>query len=312
MILSASRRTDIPCHFSAWFMNRIRAGYALVRNPINAAQLFRVPLSPDVVDCIVFWTKDPTPFLTSLDELEARGYRFYFQFTLTPYGRAIEPGVRRKSELEQTFAVLSKKVGRGRVVWRYDPIILNDEMDIAYHKAQFVRLCERLSPYTDTVTMSFVDLYSKLKTPLIRAITQHEQVELARFIGDTAASFHLRAVACSETADLAPYGIERASCIDRRRIERICGAPLKVTPDKNQRKSCGCLESIDIGAYNTCVNGCIYCYANNGTARAEKRFAAHDPESELLCGVITNCADGNERIITRAVQSDLEIQMSLF
>ncbi|HNX15120.1 MAG TPA: DUF1848 domain-containing protein [Oscillospiraceae bacterium] len=299
MILSASRRTDIPCFYGEWFMNRIRAGSVLTRNPMNHAQLSRVPLIPNIVDCIVFWTKDPASFLPFLDELDGMGYRYYFQFTLTPYDQTIEPGLRDKSSVEDTFIKLSKRIGKDRIVWRYDPIILNDVLDLAFHKSEFKRMCEKLTGFTDTVTVSFVDLYAKLKTPLVRAITAGEIAELSGNITETARAYGLRPVACCEN-DLNKYRIERASCIDLERIEKICGCKLDLKSDKNQRPSCGCVESVDIGAYNTCMNGCIYCYANDNPLTTRRRFDAHDPNNEILVGKLT----GDEKITERAVRSN--------
>lgn len=302
MIISASRRTDIPCRYSEWFMNRIRAGYALTRNPMNHAQLSRLTLSPDVVDCIVFWTKDAANLLPYLDELDRMGYMYYFQFTLTPYGRELEPNLRPKAEIEDTFIKLSACIGRERVVWRYDPIILNSELDIQYHKTQFSRMCGKLALYTDTVTVSFVDMYPKFRNvgaDIIRPLTDGEISELAGFIGTTANEYGLRAVACCEDRDLTAYGIEKSSCIDSRRIEKLLGCPLEIGADKNQRPGCGCCESVDIGAYNTCPNGCIYCYANDAPKTTARRFASHNPKSELLVGTV---AEG-ETITERKVKS---------
>ncbi len=284
MIVSASRRTDIPCFYAEWMMNRFRAGYALVRNPMNHAQLTRVPLTPDVVDCVVFWTKDAANLLPCLGELDERGYAYYFQFTLTPYDRALEPNLRGKAEIAATFRALSKRIGSRRVVWRYDPVILNDSLGVEWHKAQFERLCGQLAGYTDTVTVSFVDLYPKLKTDRIRAVLPAERAELAGFFAETAREHGLRAAACCEAGDLRPYGLERASCIDRARIEALLGCRLDTPPDKNQRAGCGCCRSVDIGAYNTCGNGCVYCYANHSAASARKNLAAHRPDGELLFG----------------------------
>jgi len=308
MILSASRRTDVPCYYSEWFMSRIRAGYVLTRNPMNHAQLSIIPLSPDVVDCIVFWTKDAANMLPHLDELDRLGYKYYFQFTLTPYDRTLEANLRPKADIEDTFTELSKRTGCERVIWRYDPIVLNDTVDIQYHKTQFMRMCEKLSPYTDTVTISFVDMYPKLKTNLIRPITEDEIAELSEFIGKTAKERGVRAVACCEKDDLTKHGIERSSCIDRERIEKIIGCPLDVKADKNQREGCGCFESIDIGAYNTCLNGCVYCYANDSSATTARRHSSHDPKSELIIGSVL---DG-EKITERKVKSDKQGQITLF
>ncbi|PWM47414.1 MAG: DUF1848 domain-containing protein [Clostridiales bacterium] len=307
MILSASRRTDIPCYYSEWFMNRIRAGYVLTRNPMNHKQLSRLSLSPDIVDCIVFWTKDVANIIPHLDELDSRGYKYYFQFTLTPYSQDLEPNLRPKFEIEDTFIELSKRIGKDKVVWRYDPIILNDNLNIEYHKCHFYRLCEKLSPYTDTVTISFVDMYAKIKTPLIRSLTDEEKSEISEFIGKTAKEFGLRAVACCENDDLSLYGIDRASCIDKNRIEKICDCRLDVKEDKNQRNGCGCVESVDIGAYNTCLNGCVYCYANDKFSSVKRRHDTHDPQSELLVGTV---ADGEE-VTNRKYNSSINNQIKL-
>ncbi len=305
MILSASRRTDIPCYYAKWLLNRLRTGYVLTRNPMNPAQVTRVPLSPEVVDCIVFWTKDAKNLLPYLDELDRMGYMYYFQFTLTPYGRGLEKNLRDKADIENTFIALSEKIGPERVLWRYDPIVLNDELTSDYHRREFSRLCEMLSPYTRRVTISFVDIYAKLlnrpavKENLIRAVSPGEIASLSEFIGKTARAFGIYPCACCENADLGAYGIERASCVDGSLIEKLCSRPLELPPDKNQRPGCGCAESVDIGAYDTCLNGCVYCYANNGEAAAHRRHAAHDPCGELLFGSVSG-----EKIVERKVCSN--------
>ncbi len=281
-------------------MNRIRAGYALSRNPMNSAHLSRIPLTPDVIDCIVFWTKDAQNMLHYLPELDRPGYKYCFLFTLTPYGRDIEPGLRDKADIESTFIELSKLIGKERVVWRYDPVILNGTLDIAYHKAHFERLCDSLAGYTNSVIISFVDMYPKLKTSLVREVTDDEIAELSAFIGKTAKEHNLLISACCENADLTRFGIKRTGCINKAWIEAVCGYRLDIPQDKNQRKGCGCVQSIDIGTYNTCPAGCVYCYANNGSAAAHKRHSLHDPESGLLYGSIHE----GEKINDRNVKSN--------
>lgn len=307
MILSASRRTDIPCYYSKWFMNRIHAGYVSTRNPMNHAQLSRIPISPDMVDCIVFWTKDAKNMLPYLDELDRIGYKYYFQFTLTPYGKTIEKNLRNKAEIEDTFAQLSKMIGKERVIWRYDPIILNNTLDISYHKMQFSRMCNKLLLYTDTVTISFVDMYSKLKTNLVRPIIENEIAELAAFIGKTTKEHGIHAVACCEQG-LTKYGIRQSNCIDRERIEKIIGYTLDLKADKNQREGCGCFESLDIGAYNTCLNSCVYCYANYSESSVKSNCEKHNPKSELLIGSILD----SEKITDRKVKPNRQGQLELF
>ncbi len=282
MIVSASRRTDIPGFYAEWFMNRLRAGYVLVRNPFNSKKITRVPLTAKQTDCIVFWTKDPAPLLPHLDEIERMGHRFYFQFTLTPYGRELEPGLRDKAEIVRTFCELGRRVGRERLVWRYDPILLGDGIDTAYHRSRFLRLCDILAPYTDTVTVSFVDIYKKLRNPAFRPPTQDETNELAANIGRVAADHGLRAAGCCEDVRLADFAIDRASCIDPKRIQKLTGRPPDSERDRGQRPGCGCCSSVDIGAYDSCVNGCAYCYATKDHAAARRRFELGDVRCELL------------------------------
>ncbi|OJU11727.1 MAG: hypothetical protein BGN88_14940 [Clostridiales bacterium 43-6] len=295
MILSVSRRTDIPCYYGDWFINRLQAGYVLTRNPKNHSQISKIPLSPDNVDCLVFWTKDPQNMLAHLPALDEMGYRYYFQFTLTPYGKDMEPNLRNKQDITDTFIKLSSIIGSHRVLWRYDPIVLNDRYDIAYHKNEFSRLCEKLHPYTTSVTISFVDTYKKLKTKWIREITTDEIIELSDCIGRTAAKYSLSVKACCESMDLTSFGIVKASCIDKDIIEAVTGSPLLATADKNQRNGCGCYASTDIGAYNTCQNGCVYCYANFSAASVKHNCEKHDEMGELLIGKVSEGETMKER-----------------
>jgi len=308
LILSVSRRTDIPCFYADWLYNRLKAGAVYTRNPMNHEQVSKVLLSPEVVDCIVFWSKDPAPLMPYLERIGKMGYAFYFQFTLTPYGRTLEPYLRDKNEIEETFLSLSRRIGKERMLWRYDPVVLNEAFTVKYHKEQFVRLCEKLHPYTESVTISFVDLYSKLKTELIRPVSEGEIRELGAYMGQTARNYGLVPKACCEQADLSVFGFEKASCIDKRLIEQLCGCPLDVPVDKNQRPGCGCCESVDIGAYNTCLNGCVYCYASAGEESARKRAARHDPEGELLVGSLLP----DEKVVLRKAKSLKRKQVSFF
>jgi hypothetical protein len=160
MIISASRRTDIPAYYSEWFINRLKEKYVLVRNPLNAQQIGRVSLSPDAVDCIVFWTKNPGPMLDRLGKL--KDYNYYFQFTLTPYGKGVEANLPSKSALTDTFKRLSDIIGREKVVWRYDPIIISNKYDIGYHEKYFDIIANGIKDHTEKCTISFLDFYNKI------------------------------------------------------------------------------------------------------------------------------------------------------
>jgi len=275
MIISASRRTDIPTFYSEWMMHRLREGYVMTVNPFNRAQVKRVSLAPADVDCIVFWTKDAAPIFPYLDELDSMGYDYIFQFTVTPYGNDIERNLRAKSLIEDDFLRLSERIGSERVLWRYDPIIVNDRLAVEYHMEQFDRMCTKFHGASENVTISFVDMYPKLNkfSGVLRPVTDDEMRKLCMHMSKTAVSHGMRITACCEERDFTAYGVERGSCIDKNIIERVIGRPLDVKRDRNQRVGCGCYQSVDIGAYNTCGNGCIYCYACKSVSRVRHNIA---------------------------------------
>lgn len=300
MIISASRRTDIPAFYSKWLLNRLKAGEVLVRNPYSYHQVSRLELSPRTVDCLVFWTKDTGNLLPYLTEIDSMGYRYYFQFTLNPYKKELERHLRDKEIIIADFIRLSEKIGSKRIVWRYDPIIVDNAHDVSYHCQQFERLCQRLAPYTRSVTISFVDNYRHIPR---YNISQENIIQLAEFISKTAQRYQLPVQACCETIDFTSYGIKAASCIDKEIIEEICGVSLAGKVDKYQRQGCHCLPSVDIGAYNTCFHDCLYCYAN--TTKSKQH---HDENSSLLIGDI----DAKDRISDKKMNSLLETQLKLF
>ena len=311
MILSVSRRTDIPAYYSDWFMNRLKEGFAIYRNPMNHAQLCRVELKPELVDCIVFWTKDPLPMLERIEQVDAMGFHSYFQFTITPYGLPwstspafsdrmvvpqpsygafLEPGLRSKEAILHTFRQLSEKLGQQRVLWRYDPIILNNELTLEYHTEMFGRLCSELSGYTKRCIISFVDRYTKLqnrwKEHVITEISPEQMHRTAAAFAKLAEPYGIELQACCEAVDLSADGIRSGACIDLDVIQQVCGHSMKGKKDKSQRVNCGCIQSVDIGAYNTCRNGCIYCYANHSEASILRNCEKHDPNSPILIGTI--------------------------
>ncbi|MEY8496087.1 DUF1848 domain-containing protein [Lachnospiraceae bacterium 29-91] len=311
MILSVSRRTDIPAFYAEWFFQRIREGFLYVRNPMNPRQVSRIGLSPEVVDCILFWSKNPAPMLERLDEL--REYPFYFQFTLTGYGRDIEPGLPdKRKEVIGTFQKLSEKVGKERVVWRYDPILVNDRYTMEYHWKAFEEIAGCLKGYTEKVVISFVDFYAKTlrntKDLYIKSLSREEMKEIAEEMAQIAKSCGLVIETCAEQINLQDVGIRHGSCIDKKQIEKIAGCSLSVEKDKNQREACGCCESIDVGAYNTCRNGCRYCYANYHEEQVRKCIACYDVNSPLLCGRI----EPEERVTDRKVRAFRNPQLSIF
>lgn len=311
MILSVSRRTDIPNYYADWFLNRIKEGWLYVRNPMNPHQVSRIELSPEVVDCIVFWTKNPAQMLKRLDELAA--YKYYFQFTLTSYGKDVEVNVPNKKEIViPTFQKLSEKIGKEKVIWRYDPILFTDTYTEKYHIHAFAQIAGALCGYTDKCVISFVDMYAKIKKNMealhLQEKSKEELTNFAKQLADIAHKNKIQLATCAEKIDLAECGIEHNCCIDKALIEKIMGCKLEVAKDKNQRNECGCVESVEVGTYNTCRNGCKYCYANYSEERVQKSCESYNPDSPLLCGQLTV----EDKVTSRKVNSLKRQQLSLF
>lgn len=311
MILSVSRRTDIPNYYSEWFYNRIKEGFLYVRNPMNSHQISKIYLSPNLVDCIVFWTKNPENMINRIDELKA--YDFYFQFTLTGYGRDIEPNLpNKRKHMISVFQKLSKKIGHEKVIWRYDPILLNQKYSIEYHIKAFKEISDSLRGYTDKVIISFIDLYAKTKHNTeelkINSFSEDEMIEVATKMAKIAASNQMSIESCAEIINLKNIGVDHGGCIDKKLIEKIINCKIQGGKDKNQRKECGCFESVEVGTYNTCRNGCKYCYANFNDARVADNTKLYDVNSPLLCGIV-----GKKDIITERKVKSLKVeQFSLF
>jgi len=267
-------------------MNRLKAGYVISKNPMNPSQIKRVSLSPDEIDCIVFWTKDPVNMLDKLPFIDLLGYRYYFQFTLNPYGRELECNLRDKEKIIETFIRLSDYIGSGRLVWRYDPVVINDSYTADYHIKNFEYLCSKLQGSTKRCIISFVDSYKKLnkyiRYNIIREISEEQQHYIAGSFARIADTYGIEVRACCEKLDFAVDGVKQAACIDKDIIEKICGYTVKARKDKNQRPGCNCAESIDIGIYNSCKNGCLYCYANHSQDSIIKNIMKHDPEADIL------------------------------
>ncbi len=307
MIISASRRTDIPAFYSQWFMNRLQEGYILIPNPRNPNRLGRVELTPENVDCIAFWTKNPMPMLDKLPELTAMGYSYYIQFTLTPYDNTIETNLPPKTELLQAFLAMSKQIGPSRSIWRYDPVIVDINYPVKWHIEQFALMCESLQNYTERCIISFVDPYKSLKDRY-RALTDCEMKEVASGFAEIAHKYGIVLYTCAEAIELSSYGIKPGACIDQNLIEKIIGYHIKAKNDTNQRAACRCIQSVDIGVYDTCSHGCTYCYATSSPSTVLRRMAAHDPQAPMISGH----PQGGEIITDRTTPSQKTAQLSLF
>ena len=284
LIVSASRRTDVPRFYAEWLFKRLAEGFVLVRNPMNPRQISRVPLMPETVDCLALWTKDPAPMLGDLRNLEP--YPYYFQFALNPYGADVERFLPPVKKRVGTFRRLAEKIGRERTVWRYSPALISSRYTVKYHLEAFGRLASALHGYTETCNLSFVDVYRKIRRELercgIREPSDEEKSTMVRGFAAIAAENDISLRACSEIG-LDARGLPHAHCIDGELIKRISGKEIDIRKDPGQRGACGCVRSVDIGTYDTCLNGCAYCYANTSVKRARTKTARYDRNAPMLC-----------------------------
>ncbi len=312
MIISVTRRTDIPSFFGEWFLNRLKEGYVLIQNPYNENRYSRADLNRKAVDLIIFWTKNPLPFFKYLDEIETMGYPYCFHFTLTPYGKDVEKGLPSKQDLIDSFITLSKRIGKKNMIWRYDPIILDNIHTVEYHKEKFSSMARQLAPYASRCVVSFIDNYKNVmnrmgKDPSYN-MTSENMHALAEVISHIAKEYSLPLFTCAEKIDISKFGILPGACIDKNSIEDILQASINCKRDKNQRDECLCIESIDIGTYNCCANGCNYCYALQSEASSIHNMKRHNPLSPVLIGEI----NPNAIITERGNSSIIENQLRLF
>lgn len=293
MIVSASRRTDIPAFYAEWFMNRIRAGACTVPNPFNANRSSRISLLPQDVDTIVFWTRNPRPLMPHLPELDSLGYHYYFQFTLLGYPKLLEPNSPPLETSLATFQKLSNEIGPDKVIWRYDPILLSNRTDAEYHRQAFLKIATALRRSTHRVVISLFDPYhyaikrleglKKEGLEITKPAEMDQQLqELIPTCLEIAAGAGLEISCCADTYGLARFGVPAGKCIDDALIHRLFGIQVSSNKDPGQRKACGCVPSKDIGVYNTCLFGCRYCYAVQNFERARAKYGAHDPGAEAL------------------------------
>jgi hypothetical protein len=294
LIISASRRTDIPAFYSEWLLNRLRAGFCIVANPFNPQQVSQVSLKPDDVDVIVFWTRNPAPLMPHLPELDELGLRYYFQYTLLNNPRLIDQNTLPLPAALKTFQQLAEQIGPERVIWRYDPIVFTPQIGALYHLDSYRQIASGLRGCTFRSVISVVDLY-KNATRRLRQLDQ-AGVGIISFSGESnpdlellmhglvemAAQNGMEITSCAEDLDLAPYGIRPGKCVDDQYIHRVFGIDVTRQKDPAQRPACGCVVSKDIGAYNTCPFSCQYCYATTSFERARAYHAAHDPWATSL------------------------------
>lgn len=286
MILNTGSRTDIPAYYSRWFYNRIREGYVLVRNPYYPSQVTKYILSPKVIDVIVFCTKNPAPMFDQISLLSA--FDTFWSVTITPYGRDIEPFVPDDRQVISSFQKLSDIIGQQKMSWRYDPILITEKYSLDHHISKFQKMAEMLQGYTEQCVVSFIDLYEKTKRnfPEARSVTDEEQRYLIHAMGEIAADYGMQIHLCCESSSLVREHVDADGCLSKEVLEQAIGYKLDVPKKKTARDACACLLGADIGAYNTCGHGCLYCYANYDRETVIQNMKCHKEDSSLLTGTV--------------------------
>lgn len=289
MIISASYKTDIPAFYGEWFIRRLRAGYCKMVNPYNR-QVLTVSLTPGDVDGFIFWTKNVGPFLPCLTEVRERGYPFVVQYSINGYPRSLEPAVAEILRTAQHMHELSADYGSHAAVWRYDPILITSETPFDFHRRNFATLAKLLEGSTNEVVISFAQMYRKTQRNLERTATtagfswcdpadEAKRVFVAELTA-VATAHGMRLTICSQRQYLCGGAMD-AQCVDASRLAMVAGRSIRA-PLKGNRPDCGCFASRDIGEYDTCPHGCVYCYAVIDQRRAHERYHSHDPADEFL------------------------------
>lgn len=285
MIINTGGRTDTVQYFTKWLLKRFEEGYVYARNPLFPNKVTRYELTPDKVDGVQFCSKNYEPILAELPKI-VRRFHTYFHYTITAYGKDVEPGVPSIEKSMETLKLLSAIVGKQRLAWRYDPVLLTEKYTIAYHLETFERMAKELAPYVDRCIFSFVEMYKKLEfnMPELICLTEQDNNTLACGLGAIAEKYDLYIQSCGTNGDYSQYGIHASGCMTLDIMGKANGIVFRNLKHKGMRQGCHCIESRDIGAYDTCMNGCKYCYANKRPEKAFENFKYHDPDSPLLLG----------------------------
>ena len=281
MVVSVSRRCDIPRFQFNWFMERLKNGYVDVTNPFNAAQIKRVSLLCENVDAFVFWTRDPAKILENTDELIKMGYHFYVMVSVTGYPNILEPNMIPAYDVIASMKKLAQKIRENhfnlmdKIIWRYDPIILTSVTDIDFHRRNFNELAEKMAGFVRRVIISIYDEYQRASKRLSElegagklqmisiedADNKNALHNLLAEIAKCAKAKNMEIQSCAEKENFTALGIKPGACIDASLINDFSGMKFSGN-DKNQRPNCLCCKSIDIGVYNSCSARCVYCYAS--------------------------------------------------
>ena len=285
MIINTGSRTDTVQYYSDWLLKRFKEGFVYSRNPLFPNIVTRYELNPNILDCVVFCSKNYEPILDRLTEITDK-FNTYFHYTITAYGRDIEPNVPTIDESIETLIKLSKIVGKQRIAWRYDPILLTKKYTKQVHYNTFDYMSKRLSPHIDRCIFSFVDMYKKLETnmPEIIILNNNDKIEIAKNIGSIAKKHNMIIQTCATIEDFKQFGILQSGCMTSKILGNANNITFKKVRHSGNRQGCKCIENRNIGDYNTCPNGCKYCYANKNPQIAQENYKKHNPNDLMILG----------------------------
>lgn len=285
MIINTGSRTDTVQYYTKWLLKRFEEGFVYSRNPIFPAKVARYELNPDILDCVIFCSKNYEPILDDITKITDK-FNTYFYYTITTYGKDIEPNVPTIDKSIKTLIRLSEIVGKQRIAWRYDPILLTNSYTKEVHYKTFDYMAQRLSPYIDRCIFSFVEMYKKLKInmPEIILLTDDDKNEIAKNIGAISKKHNIIIQTCATDGDYKKYGILNSGCITADILGKANDITFKKLKHSGNRKDCNCMENRNIGDYDTCPNGCKYCYANQNPKIALENFKKHNPDFDMILG----------------------------
>ncbi len=287
MIINTGARTDTVQYYTKWLLKRFEEGYVFARNPLFPNKITRYELTPEKVDAVIFCSKNYEPILPHIEKIIDK-FNTYFYYTITAYGKDIEPGVPSIEDSINTLIKLYKIVGKQRLAWRYDPVLLSEKYTVENHINTFNYMAQRLYPYIDRCIFSFVEMYKKLEQnmPELILLTEDDKQTLAQNFGNISKQCNISIQTCGTNGDYSKFGINKSGCTTLDILGKANGLKFRKLKHKGMRQGCNCIESRDIGAYDTCLNGCKYCYANKNPKLAFENYKFHNPNSPLLLGEI--------------------------
>ncbi len=310
MIINVGGRTDIVNYYTPWLLNRLEEGYAYSRNPFAGENVYKLSLKPEDVDCLLFCSKNYQPILKHIGDIDEK-YNILCNYTITAYGKDIEPKVPPINESIKTLKRLSDIVGSNKILWRYDPILLTEKYTVEKHLETFGYMAEKISPLVYRCIFSFVDMYKKVEEnmPEIIPLTEEDKVKLLKGIGEMSERYNLYTQSCATNESYEKYGIHAAGCTTREILEQAHNVVYKNVKGTGIRENCHCIPSRDIGAYNSCLSECKYCYANRKPDIPKKVIKLHDETSPLLLG---HLKEEDNLIETKVIRYIEPKQTSLF